>query len=80
MSRHPIRTSGNMTDYREQKQMEEVVNSIVRRNVPASLSMEEVRKATVNDPVLLEVIDIVQNSNGESRCTMKEDLGPYKLV
>ena len=73
-------TPGNTTDYGEQKQTEEVVNSIARRNVPESLSIEEVRKATVNDPVLLEVIDIVQNGNGESRYTMKEDLGRYKLV
>ena len=69
-----------MTDYKEQKQTEEVVNSIVRRNVPESLSVKEVRKATVNDPVLLEVIDIVHKGNGESRYTMKEDLGPFKLV
>ena len=55
------------------------MNSIVRRNVPESLSVEEVRKATANDPVLLEVIDIVQNGNGESRYTTKEDLGPFKL-
>ena len=34
----------------------------------------------MNDPVLLEVIDIVQNGNGESGYTMKEDLGSYKLV
>ena len=34
----------------------------------------------MNDPVLLEVIDIVQNGNGESRYTMKEDQGPFKLV
>ena len=34
----------------------------------------------MNDPVLLEVIDIVQNGNGESRYTMKEDLGPFELV
>ena len=80
MSRHPICTPGNTTDYREHKQPEEVVNSIVRRNVPESLSIEEVRKATVNDPVLLEVIDIAQNGNGESRYTKKEDLGPYKLA
>ena len=56
------------------------MNSTVRRNVPESHSIEEVRKATVNDPVLLEVIDIVQNGNGESRYTMKEDLGPNKFV
>mgnify|MGYP000480077475 CR=1 FL=1 len=80
MSKHPIRTPKNRTDYKEQKQTEEVVNSIVRRNVPESLSVEEVRKATVNDPVLLEVIDIVQNGNGESRYTMKEEQGPFKLV
>ena len=29
--------------------------------------------------MLLEVIDIVQNGNGESRYTTKEDLGPFKL-
>ena len=80
ISRHPIHTPRNTTDYMEQKQTEEVVNSIVRRIVPGSLSVEEVRKATVNDPVLLEVIDIVQNGNGESRYTVKEDLGPLKLV
>ena len=57
MSRHPMHTTRNTTDYKEQKQTEEVVNSIVRRNVPESLSVEEVRKAAVNDPVLLEVID-----------------------
>jgi len=28
-----------MTDYKEKKQMEELVNSIVRRNVPESLSV-----------------------------------------
>jgi len=55
MLRHPIRTPGNTTDYQEQKQTEEVVNSIVRRNVPESLPVEEVREATVNDPVLFEV-------------------------
>ena len=66
-SRHPVRAPENTTDYKEQKQTEEVVNSIVRRNIPESLSVEEVRKATVNDLVLLEVMDIVQNGNGESR-------------
>lgn len=30
MSRHPLRIPENMTDYKEQKQMEEVVNSIVK--------------------------------------------------
>ena len=55
------------------------MNSVVRRNVPESLSVEEVRKATVNDLVLLEVMDMVQNGNGESRY-QSEDLGPYKLV
>ena len=79
MSRHPIRTPENRTDYKEQKQTEEVVNSIVRRNVPEQLSVEEVRKATVNDPVLLDVIDIVQNGNEESRYKW-EYLRPYKLV
>ncbi|KAK2549441.1 Uncharacterized protein P5673_030116 [Acropora cervicornis] len=71
MSKHPIRTPENRTDYKEQKQTDEVVNSI--------LSVEEVRKATVNDPVLLEVIDIVLNGNGESRYKW-EYLRLYKLV
>ena len=79
MSRHPVRAPENTTDYREQKQTEEVVNSVVRRNVPEPLSVEEVRKATVNDLVLFEVMDIVQNGNGESRYK-SEDIGPYKLV
>ena len=39
----------------------DAVNSIVRRNVPESLSVEEGTTAAVNDPVLLEVMDIVQN-------------------
>ena len=78
MSRHPVHALENTTDYKEQKQMEEVVNSVVRRNVPESLSVEEVRKATMNDLVLLEVMDIVQNGNGESRYKW-EDLR-YKLV
>ena len=47
------------------------MNSIVRRNVPESLSVEEVRKATVNDPILLEALDIVENRNGESRYKSK---------
>ena len=55
------------------------MNSIVTRNVPGLLSVEEVRKATVNDPVLLEVMDIAQNVNGESRYKSK-NLGPYNLV
>ena len=59
MSRHPVRAPENRTDYKEQKQTAKVVNSIVRRNVPESLSVEEVREATVNDPVPLEVMDIV---------------------
>ena len=79
MSRHPVRAPENTTDYKEQKQTEEVVNSVVRRNVPESLSVEEVRKATMNDFVLLEVMDIVQNGNGESGYK-SEDLRPYKLV
>ena len=33
----------------------------------------------MNDLVLLSVMDIVQNGNGESRYK-SEDLGPYKLV
>ena len=66
MSRHPIHTTRNTTDYRAQKQTEEVVNSIVRRNVPESLSVEEVRKATVNDPVLLEVIDRTAMENQDT--------------
>ena len=40
MSRHPVRAPENTTDYKEQKQTEEVVNSVVRRNVPESLSVE----------------------------------------
>ena len=79
MSRYPVRAPENTTDYKEQKQTEDAVNSIVRRNVPESLSVEEVRTATVNDPVLLEVMDIVQNVNGESRYKSK-NLGPYNLV
>ena len=79
MSRHPVRAPENRTDYKEQKQTEKVVNSIVRRNVPKSLSVEEVSEATVNDPVPLEVMDIVPNGNGESRYK-SEDLRPYKLV
>ena len=66
MSRHPIHTTRNTTDYKEQKQTEEVVNSIVRRNVPESLLVEEVRKATVNDPVLLEVIDRTAMENQDT--------------
>ena len=76
VSRHPVRVPEDTTDYKEQKQMEKVVNSIVGRNVPESLSVKEVREVTVNDPVLL---DIVQNGNGESRYK-SEDLRPYKLV
>ena len=79
MSRHPVRAPDNRTDYKEQKQTEKVVNSIVRRNVPESLSVEEVREATVNDPVPLEVMDIVQNGNGES-IYKSEAVRPYKLV
>ena len=79
MLRHAIGKPGNTTDYKEQKQTEEVVNSNVRRNLPELLAVEEVRKATVNDHALLEVIEIVQNGNGESRYK-SEDLGPYKLV
>ena len=79
VSRHPVRVPEETTDYKEQKQTEKVVNSIVRRNVPESLSVKEVREATVNDLVLLEVMDIVQYSNGESRYK-SEDLTPYKLV
>ena len=78
-SRHPVRAPENTTDYKEQKQTEEVVNSVIRRNVPESLSVEDVRKATMDDLVLLEVMDIVQNGNGESRYK-SEDLRPYKLV
>ena len=54
------------------------MNSIVRRNVPGLLS-DEVRKATVNDPVLMEVMDIVQNISEESRYK-SENLGSYNLV
>ena len=79
MSRHPVRAPQNATDYTEQKQTKELVSSIVRRNVPQLLSVEEVRKATPHDPVLLEAMDIVQNGNGESRYK-SEDLGPYKLL
>ena len=79
MSRHPVHALENTDDYKEQKQTEEVVNSVVRRNVPESLSVEEVRKATVNDLVLLEVMDIVQSGNEESRYK-SEGLRPYKLV
>ena len=79
MSRHPVRKPENTTDYKEQKQTEEVVHSIVRRNVPESLPVEEFREATVNDPVLLEVMDILQNGNGVSRHKV-EDLGPPKLA
>ena len=61
MSRHPVSAPENRTDYKEQRWTEEVVNAIARRKVPESLSVEEVRKATVNDPVLLGVMDIVQN-------------------
>ena len=71
MSRHPVSTPESTNDYKEQKQREEVVNSIVRWNVPESLSVEEVRKATVNDPILLEAMDIVENRNGESRYKSK---------
>ena len=79
VSRHPIRAPEKTTDYKEQKHTEDVVHSIVRRNVPESISVQEVRTATVNDPVLLEVIDIVQNGNGVFRHKV-EDLGPHKLV
>ena len=79
MSRHPARAPENTTDYKEQKQTEEVEHSIVRRKIPESLSVEEVRTGTVNDPVLLKVMDIVQNGNGVSRHKV-EDLGPHKLV
>ena len=79
MSRHPVRARQNTTYYKEQKQTKELVASNVRRNVLESLSVEEVRKATVNDPVLLEVMDIVQNINEESRYK-SENLGPYNLV
>ena len=79
MSRHPVHVQEETTHYKEQKQTEEVVNSIVRRNVPESLLVEEVREATINDPVLLEIMDIVQKGNGESRYK-SEDLKPYKLV
>ena len=44
-----------------------------------SLSVEEFRTATMNDPVLLEVMDILQNGNGVSIHKV-EDLGPHKLV
>ena len=59
MSRHPVHTPENTTDYKEQKQREEVEHSIVKRKVPESLSVEEVTTATVNDSVLLKVMDIV---------------------
>lgn len=59
--------------------MEEVVNFIVRRNVLELFLVDEVRMVIVNDFVLLEVIDIVQNGNGELRYKL-EDLGLYKLV
>ena len=55
------------------------MHSIVRRNLPESLSVEDVGTATVNDPVLLEVMNIVQNGNGVSRQKV-EDLGPHNLV
>ena len=74
-----IRAPENTTDYKEQKQTEEVMHSIVRRNAPESLSVEEFRTATVNNPVLLEVMDNVHNVNGVSRHKV-EDLGPHKLV
>ena len=79
VSRHPVRAPEDTTDYKEQKQTEDVEHSIVGRNVPESLSVEEVRTATVNDPVLLEVMDIVLNGNGVSGHKL-EDLGPHKLV
>ena len=66
-SRHQVCTPENTTDYKEQKQTEKVVNSTVRRNVPESLLVKDVREATMNDPVQLEVMDTVQNGNGESR-------------
>ena len=79
VSRHPVHAPENTTDYKEQKQTEEFVHSIVRRNVPESLSVEEFRTATVNDPVLLEVMDILQTGTRVSRHKV-EDLGPHKLV
>ena len=40
MSRHPVRAPEHTTDYKEQKQTEEAVNSVVRRNVAESLLVE----------------------------------------
>ena len=79
MSRHPVRIPENTTDYQEQKQTRKVVNSIVRRNVPESLSVEEVRDPTRNDPILMVAIDITKNDNVESRYK-SESLRPYNLV
>ena len=79
MSRHQERIPENTTDYQVQKQTEKVVNSIVKRNVPESLSVEEVRDSTRNDPILMVAIDIVKNGNGESRYK-SENLRPYDLV
>ena len=55
------------------------MNSIVRRNVPESLSVEEVRDSTRNDPILMVAIDITKNGNVESRYK-SESLRPYNLV
>ena len=69
MSRHPVCAPENTTDYKEQKQTEKVVNSIVRSNVTESLS---VKTPTMNDPVLL----VMENQNR----IKSEDQRPFKLV
>ena len=77
MSRHSVYSLKSAADYREQRQTEAVVKSIIRRNVPQALSMEEIREAT--DQTLTMVMDIVQNGGQETRYN-RGDLKPFKLV
>ena len=49
MSRQPVHMPKDATDYREQRQTEAVVESIMQRNGPQALSMEEIREAAKSD-------------------------------
>ena len=78
-SRHPVYTPKDASDYREQRHTEALVKSIIRRNVPQALSMDEIGETTKKDQTLTMVMDSVQNGGQETRYN-REDLKPFKLV
>lgn len=74
LSRHPVNTQARTTD--EERMADDYVNYIVNNTVPKSMTLQEIKDATLSDTILKKVQECIKSGKWDEK---DMELKPYRL-